>query len=104
MIADTIDELHAMADAIGMKRLRPRRAVAVMLGAIELDKRSFIHRLREVRNEMDKIAWYKRVAELIIEVWGDCSNTTIADYSLALLEDYRQDGLSPDKVVRDKLK
>jgi hypothetical protein len=62
MIADTLDELHTMAYAIGMHRewfqpksfphydlLRSRREAAVRLGAIELDKRPFIYKLREIR-------------------------------------------------------
>jgi hypothetical protein len=64
MIADTVEELHAMAKAIGMQEewfqpksfphydlLRPRRETAVKLGAIELDKRPFIHRLRSIRQK-----------------------------------------------------
>ena len=63
MIADTLDELHSMAGAIGMQRswfqpssfphydlLRFRREAAVKLGAVELEKRPFIHKLREIRD------------------------------------------------------
>ena len=65
MIADTLDELHAMAAAIGMKRawfqgppkhrdahydLTPRRrAAAVHLGAIECDRRTFVSHMRRLR-------------------------------------------------------
>ena len=64
MIADTLEELHAMALAIGMKiewfqpgsfphydLLRPRRAAAVKLGAAELERRPFIDKLREIRRK-----------------------------------------------------
>lgn len=63
MIADTLEELHAMAQAIGMKRewyqsksfphydlLRFRREAAVSEGAVELDRRAFIRKLREIRS------------------------------------------------------
>jgi len=65
MIADTVEELHTMASAIGMRSewfqpksfphydlLRFRREAAVRLGAIELDKRPFIQKLREIRARM----------------------------------------------------
>lgn len=55
MLADTVAELHEMADRIGMKRewfqplSRPhydlsktRRAAAVKLGAIEVDRRGIV--------------------------------------------------------------
>ena len=64
MIADTVEELHTMAEAIGMKRdwyqpksfphydlLRFRRDAAVKLGAVELERRPFIHRLRQIRRD-----------------------------------------------------
>jgi len=63
LIADSLDELHAMAVAIGMKRswyqptssphydlTEPRRAHAVELGAVELDRRTFVGKLRELRS------------------------------------------------------
>lgn len=63
LLADTLDELHAMAAAIGLKRawfqdkrsgkhydLAPsKRAAAVALGAIELDDHGFIAKLKELR-------------------------------------------------------
>lgn len=62
MIADTIEELHEAAANIGMKRewFQPlstphydvslsRRRVAVELGAIECDRRTFVEHIRRVR-------------------------------------------------------
>lgn len=63
LIADTLDELHAFAARIGMKRswfqnkasgphydlTVGKRAQAVALGAVELDNRAFVVKLREVR-------------------------------------------------------
>ena len=62
MIADTLDELHEMAAAIGMRRewFQPlsfphygvslsRRRIAVSLGAVELDRREFVAVMRRVR-------------------------------------------------------
>jgi len=64
MIADTEDELHAMAARIGMKRawfqgppkhdphydlVPSRRKLAVIAGALELDRRAFVGKLREIR-------------------------------------------------------
>lgn len=63
LIADTLEELHAFAARVGMKRtwfqyksLQPhydltakRRAVAVRLGATELGRRDFVNKCRELR-------------------------------------------------------
>lgn len=62
MIADTIDELHAMAERIGMRRawFQPasfphydvsitRRRRAVQLGAIEVDRRELARIMRRLR-------------------------------------------------------
>ena len=62
MIGDTLDELHAMADAIGMRRewFQPksfphydvslsRRAVAVARGAVELSQRELVKVIRRLR-------------------------------------------------------
>ena len=62
MIADTLDELHEMAAAIGMRRewFQPlsfphyyvslsRRRIDVTLGAVELDRREFVAVMRRVR-------------------------------------------------------
>jgi hypothetical protein len=62
MIADTLDELHAMAQAIGMRRewfqdtsfphydvSLTRRSEAVRRGAVELERREFVRRMRLIR-------------------------------------------------------
>lgn len=63
MIADTLDELHEMADSIGMKRAwfqakastphydltASRRDKAVKLGATVLDRAAFVAKLQEIR-------------------------------------------------------
>jgi hypothetical protein len=62
MIADTPAELHAMAEAIGMRRawFQPasfphydvsleRRARAVALGAVEVDRRELARLMRRLR-------------------------------------------------------
>jgi len=63
MIADTLDELHAMADRIGLQRrwfqnkrsgphydlTRSRREMAVAAGAVELEGGPFIEVLKRVR-------------------------------------------------------
>ena len=64
MIADTLDELHRMADAGGMQRRwfqpvsfphydlpQDRRAVAVQLGAIEVDRRGIVMVMRRLRRD-----------------------------------------------------
>lgn len=61
MIADTLDELHTMAEAIGMKRewfqdkgkfmhydvCKMRKKKALELGAILLERKAFVEKLRE---------------------------------------------------------
>lgn len=63
LLADTLAELHEMAERIGLKRawfqdkrsgkhydLTPgKRAAAVASGAVELDDKGFISKLRELR-------------------------------------------------------
>lgn len=63
MLADTLEELHAMAEAIGMKRawFQPksfphydvsvsRRKVAVELGAVEMTQREIVGVIRRLRD------------------------------------------------------
>lgn len=63
MIADTEEELHEMADALGMKRgwfqwnasfphydvAKGKRAKAVELGAVELDRRGMGAKMKELK-------------------------------------------------------
>lgn len=65
MIADTADELHAMADRIGVERrwfqdttkasfphydiAKSKRALAVAAGAIECDRRAFVSHIQRLR-------------------------------------------------------
>lgn len=62
MVADTLEELHGMADAIGMKRewFQPksfphydvplfRKARAIELGAVEIDRRALARFMRAHR-------------------------------------------------------
>lgn len=63
MIADTLDELHAMADRIGIRRkwfqsqsstphydiCKAKRALAVKAGAVECGLHEFVDHMRRVR-------------------------------------------------------
>ena len=63
MIADTFQELHEMADRIGVARkyfqgdasfphydiCKAKRALAVKAGALEVDRRQLVHRIRAIR-------------------------------------------------------
>ena len=65
MMADTLDELHAMADRVGMKRewfqnnpdhphydlSQSKRALVVQNGAIEIDGRQLIELIRKWRKK-----------------------------------------------------
>lgn len=63
MLADTLDELHAMADAIGLKRAwfqshgstphydicQAKRRLAIREGAVEIDRRQTVALIRSWR-------------------------------------------------------
>lgn len=64
MIADTLEELHAMADRIGLKRewfqersfphydlIASRRERAIRAGAVPLTMRGFVLRMRDLRGD-----------------------------------------------------
>ncbi len=65
MIADTIDELHQMADKIGINRkwfqskassphydiCKSKREHAVKFGAIEVDRKGLVNIIRRLRSE-----------------------------------------------------
>lgn len=67
MIADTLDELHAMAERIGLQRrwfqnkrsgphydlTRSRREKAVAAGVVELGDREFVAKLKTVRGAIN---------------------------------------------------
>lgn len=74
LIADTAIELHAVAEAIGMKRkwfqgppskrclphydlTAKRRAQALELGAQALERRPFVTKLRAVRYRLERGEW-----------------------------------------------
>lgn len=66
MIADTPEELHAMAYSIGMKRewfqenasfphydvSKSRKEKALKLGAVEVDKYQLVKQMRQIRENM----------------------------------------------------
>ena len=69
MVADSLDELHAMAKAIGMRRewfqgektphydvCLSRRAAALKLGAIEIDREKMVELIRFWRAKKAAIA------------------------------------------------
>lgn len=80
LIADTLEELHAMADAIGVSRrwfqqpgknipihacphydiCKSKRALAVKLGAVDLaeDRQAFVDKMREIRTaSRERLGW-----------------------------------------------
>lgn len=64
MIADTLEELHSMADKIGVARrwfqgqasfphydvCKSKRELAIAFGAMPLEKRPFVMKMRELRH------------------------------------------------------
>ena len=53
MLADTVDELHAMADRIGLKRewfQDPAKDIAA--GAVECDRKKVVEIIRKYREEL----------------------------------------------------
>ena len=66
MIADTLDELHTMADIIGVKRkwfqdkasfphydiCKAKREIAVDHGAVEVDRRGLVEAMRRIRKSL----------------------------------------------------
>lgn len=82
MIADTIDELHAMADAIGLKRswfqsdasfphydlCLEYKAKAVALGAIDVPtNRRFALIMRAIRGQVDQVIFVEEGREGVRE-------------------------------------
>lgn len=73
MIADTLDELHVMAKKIGMKKewfqedasfphydvSISRKKDALKLGAIEIERREIVRKMRELR-KTDEYKKYKK--------------------------------------------
>ena len=69
LIADSLDELHEFAKQIGMRRswfqndsrlphydlTENRRRMAVKLGAVELDRRGFVSKMRELTPATNKV-------------------------------------------------
>ena len=77
MVADCLEELHGMADEIGMRRVwfqaksfphydisQPRRRAAVILGAIEVDRRELVTVMRRWREGARIGARETEVAEI----------------------------------------
>ena len=65
MIADSLSELHEMAEKLGLRRwfqdkssmphydvCLSKRAEAISLGAILLDRRQFVMKMREIRKRL----------------------------------------------------
>ena len=69
MIADSLDELHAMAEAIGVARkwfqgrasiphydvCKSKRELAIKLGAIPVERREFVLKMRDIRSRYPKV-------------------------------------------------
>ena len=67
MIADSLEELHAMAERLGIRRwfqnkascphydvCKSKRELAIQLGAIPVDKYQFVAKIRELRGTHGK--------------------------------------------------
>ena len=124
MIADTVSELHDMAGRIGLKRawFQPRsrphydaclskRAEAVRLGAIELDRREFVETSKKItiaNQSLDDAEG--KVCEIIRRrsEWPD-KEFQIVGIGLAYtdpviaLEKLREIGISPDPPKSEDL-
>lgn len=84
MIADTPDELHAMADRLRLKRswyqtppkasfwhydiAQTKRAEAIAAGAVDCDMRTFVDHLRRIR---DTLARHVFVLRMALETRGE---------------------------------
>ncbi len=75
MMADTLRELHEMADRIGMRRewyqpkstphydlCETRRKIAILHGAIEIDRQRTVEIIREWRKRSERELLLQRVA------------------------------------------
>jgi hypothetical protein len=67
MIADSLEELHAMAVRLGIRRwfqgkasfphydvCKAKREQAIAFGAVPLEKREFVFKMREIRGALGK--------------------------------------------------
>jgi hypothetical protein len=65
MVADSLEELHAMADKIGLKRSwfqprshphydvsRQKRSLAIAFGAVEVDRKGLVEALQRYRRKL----------------------------------------------------
>lgn len=70
MVADSLDELHAMADRLGLQRrwfqvsrngmphydiCQSKRALAITLGAVEIDRRQMVALVRQHREATNAV-------------------------------------------------
>lgn len=96
MIADTLDELHAMAERIGLSRrwfqaappasfphydvARGKRGEAIAAGAIECDRRAFVGHMQRIRagGIRDIVTYCPKCGELHLDVdeWRDKPHRT----------------------------
>lgn len=96
MLADTLDELHGVAEAIGMKRswYQPtsfphygvsvsRRVAAVALGAITVDRRGIVavkRRLRACPAFTQSVRRHHRASGLDVPGWAEMENGRYAGH------------------------